>query len=178
MTKTNKWWFIAYPESLPYNWLDELESTGLKIFISPLHDSDIDDNKQIKKSHYHVILVTDAPTTFKHINENVVALVHGVRLKPIIGLKGAFDYLTHENNPSKAHYCRDDICYLNGACLADVHEESISSNCFEVILTLITDEKIASFRHLVHRCRELKDPYINDCLIKQCYFWRSYLYDK
>ena len=67
--KKNKWAFVLYPESAPENWLEELQFTGLQIAISPLHDKDINPDGEIKKAHYHVILIYDGPTTYNNVKQ-------------------------------------------------------------------------------------------------------------
>ena len=36
--KKRNWAFVAYPESMPTNWLEILQETGAPIAISPLHE--------------------------------------------------------------------------------------------------------------------------------------------
>ena len=44
--------FLLYPESIPNDWIDNLELIGVPIAISPLHDKDLSDveDKNIKKN--------------------------------------------------------------------------------------------------------------------------------
>ena len=51
--------FLLYPESIPEDWLRELELIGVPMAISPLHDSDKSnvEGQDYKKAHYHVIYV-------------------------------------------------------------------------------------------------------------------------
>ncbi len=46
--------FLLYPESIPEDWEMKLESIGLPIAISPLHDKDLSDveGQKYKKAHY------------------------------------------------------------------------------------------------------------------------------
>lgn len=45
--------FLLYPESIPNNWIDNLELIGVPIAISPLHDKDLSDveGQKYKKEH-------------------------------------------------------------------------------------------------------------------------------
>ena len=52
--KKRAWGGVIYPESLPENWLEILQNSGLQIAISPLHDKDINPDGTIKKPHYHI----------------------------------------------------------------------------------------------------------------------------
>ena len=71
MKKKRYWAFVLYPESAPDNWRDFLQQTGLQVAISPLHDKDIDPTGLPKKSHYHIILCYDGPTTFNNVKSNI-----------------------------------------------------------------------------------------------------------
>ena len=62
--KKRNWAFVAYPESMPTNWLEILQETGAPIAISPLHDKDLNADEHEKKAHYHVICCWDGPVSF------------------------------------------------------------------------------------------------------------------
>ena len=49
--------FLLYPESIQEDWETNLESIGVPIAISLLHDKDLSDveGQKYKKAHYHVI---------------------------------------------------------------------------------------------------------------------------
>ena len=70
MSKIQKgriWACVGYPESLPVDWLEQLQNTGLQIAISPLHDKDINPDGEEKKPHYHIIFNYDGPTTYNNV---------------------------------------------------------------------------------------------------------------
>lgn len=59
------WAYIAYPDSVPEDWLHQLESSsenmnknGDKVtyFVSPLHDKDTFEDGTPKEPHYHVLM--------------------------------------------------------------------------------------------------------------------------
>ena len=76
-TKGRNWAFVAYPESMPENWFELLQGTGLPIAVSPLHDKDVNPDGSIKKPHYHMICYYENTTTFKNVKENVCDLING-----------------------------------------------------------------------------------------------------
>ena len=65
--------FLLYPESIPEDWEMKLESIGLPIAISPLHDKDLSDveGQKYKKAHYHVIYVAKNPVTTDSVRKKV-----------------------------------------------------------------------------------------------------------
>ena len=111
--KKNKWAFVLYPESAPENWLEELQFTGLQIAISPLHDKDINPDGEIKKAHYHVILIYDGPTTYNNVKQLTDRLNQPIP-QPLEQVRGYYRYLTHKDNPEKWQYNEEDIKTLNG----------------------------------------------------------------
>lgn len=121
--KKRHWAFVAYPESLPEGWLDELKQTGLRAAISPLHDRDIDPTGAPKKPHYHIIVSYEGPTTYANV-EALTKRLHQPIPQPLEQVRGYYRYLTHEDNPEKAQYSAADIQTLNGFNIRDYVEMS------------------------------------------------------
>ncbi len=119
--KKRHWAFVAYPESLPADWLDQLKQTGLKIAISPLHDRDINPDGTFKKAHYHVILSYEGPTTYKNVERFTLGMNQSIP-QPLEQIRGYYRYLTHKDNPEKAQYDEADIQTLNGFDIRDFVE--------------------------------------------------------
>lgn len=120
--KKRNWTFVAYPESLPRDWIDQLRQTGLQVAISPLHDRDVNPDGTLKKPHYHVILVYGNTTTYN----SVKALTNG-RLgqtvpQPLEQVRGMYRYFTHDDNPEKVQYSKAEIQHLNGFDIRDFVE--------------------------------------------------------
>lgn len=78
------------------------------------HDRDVTKEGELKKAHRHCIILCKSPVLgsriqnwFKGINDEggeSNTLVEKLKSK-----KGAFAYLTHENNPEKYQYSREDV---------------------------------------------------------------------
>lgn len=113
MKKKRFWAFVLYPESAPSNWQELLQQTGLSICISPLHDKDIDPTGQPKKSHYHVILCYEGPTTFNNVKTNITDPLGQPIPIALEQVRGYFRYLTHKDNPDKYQYNEKDITIIN-----------------------------------------------------------------
>lgn len=112
-TKNRHWSFIVYPDSVDDNWINYLIETGLPFAISPLHDNDLNADGSKKKSHYHVVVTYDGPTTYKNVNENICEPIKATIPKRVMSLRGIYRYLSHEDNPEKFHYNREDIQEYN-----------------------------------------------------------------
>ncbi|HIA7028159.1 TPA: replication protein [Staphylococcus aureus] len=115
--------FLLYPDSLPEDWEMKLESIGVPIAISPLHDKDLSDVKgqKYKKAHYHVIYVAKNPVTADSVRKRIqrtlgnksVAMVQIV----VQSMENMYLYLTHESKDAiaknKRVYDKKDIKLLN-----------------------------------------------------------------
>lgn len=99
--KHRDFWFVLYPESIPDNWVRQLEEMGIEMAVSPLHDSDKWDGDDLdkilgdlegqkvfndwseqryaeelekavlKKPHYHVIYIAKNPITTDGVRNNI-----------------------------------------------------------------------------------------------------------
>lgn len=115
--------FLLYPESIPEDWEMKLESIGVPIAISPLHDKDLSnvEGQKYKKAHYHVIYVAKNPVTADSVRNRIqrtlgkksVAMVQIV----VQSMENMYLYLTHESKDAIAKnkhiYDKQDIKLLN-----------------------------------------------------------------
>ena len=112
--KGRNWAFVMYPDSMPIDWYERLEMTGLPFAISPLHDKDLDPTGEEKKPHYHVICYYENTTTLKNVKENVCSLVNGTLPIKLESLKGMYRYHIHLDNPEKYQYNDSERIFING----------------------------------------------------------------
>lgn len=157
--KKRYWTFVLYPESAPEDWKDILQSTGLEIAISPLHDKDKDPNGAIKKSHYHIILCYNAPTTGKNVKSLVDELNQPIPL-PIDSVRGLYRYFTHKDNPDKYQYDEREITSLNGFNIRDYADLS-SADKTKIKLELtkfIQESEILEYSDFMDKVIELDKP--------------------
>ena len=119
--KARNWSFIAYPESLEPNWRETLRGLGLKGFISPLHDKDVNEDGTPIKPHYHITIIYGNTTTANSIYTTVCQPLGAGATHPIKcnSIEGSFDYGTHDGFADKAQYSKDDIECLNGFDVCD-----------------------------------------------------------
>lgn len=125
VVKKRNWAFVAYPESLPKDWIEQLRLTGLKTAISPLHDKDVyEDGEQKglpKKPHYHIIVCYEGPVTANNVG-NMTKRLNSTIPIPLDQVRGMYRYLTHEDNPEKVQYSKSAIQTLNGFDIRDFVE--------------------------------------------------------
>ena len=119
-----------------------------------MHDKDINPDNTIKKTHYHVILAYDGPTTYK----NVVKFLQPFNCpipQPLEQVRGYFRYLTHKDNPEKYQYDDTSIVCLNGFNPSDYNEltkSQIETLKYE-ITKFIIDNDIYEYADLIEVLR-------------------------
>ena len=118
MEKERYWTFIMYPQSMPKDWKEYLQETGLKIAISPLHNKDKNADETQKKEHYHVLLCFSGPTTYARV-EKITRYLNATIPKRVMSVIGIIRYFTHKDNPEKEQYNEEDIISINGLDIKD-----------------------------------------------------------
>lgn len=115
--------FLLYPESIPSDWEMKLESMGIPMAISPLHDKDLSEveGQKYKKAHYHVIYVAKNPVTAESVRLKIKRSLgdQSVAMVQIISssMENMYLYLTHESKDAiakdKHKYDKKDIKLIN-----------------------------------------------------------------
>ena len=105
---------VLYPESAPENWRAIIGEWKVPVFVSPLHDRDVDPQQQPKKPHYHVLLAFDVVKTPDQARE-LFDQIGAVGCEIVQSLRGYARYLCHLDNPEKAQYPQDDVICYGGA---------------------------------------------------------------
>lgn len=111
---------VLYPDSYSYNCdsvINELANEHITFAVSPLHNKDINENGEIKKAHYHLLLSYPNATTLSTFQS--ILKVCGLNESDLHCVKfcnsgvGYYRYLTHKDNPEKAQYNDNDIRIFN-----------------------------------------------------------------
>lgn len=156
-TRTRTWMFIVYPDSAPNDWEDVLnEELGYSCWChSPLHDKDFNANGEIKKPHWHVLLVFDGVKSYEQI-EDIAKSVNGTAPKACQQSSSMIRYFTHIDNPEKAQYDRKDIKAFGGLDVESPYTKStdFEEMTFQSIYQIIKENK---FYNII----DLED-YLND----------------
>lgn len=114
ISRTRNYATVVYPESAPDNWQDILSEQFIPSLISPLHDKDINPTGELKKAHFHVIIMFDSVKTIEQAKE-VFNLIRGVGCEAIKSIRGYARYLCHLDNPEKVQYSQSDVRSMCGA---------------------------------------------------------------
>ena len=175
--KKRNWAFVLYPDSAPQDWRDILQSTGLPIAVSPLHDRDINPDGEPKKPHYHVILCYPGPTTLNSVINVTRSLNQNDYCQPLEAVKGYYRYFTHKDNPEKAQYDEIDITTFNGFNIFDFAEMTRGE-----VLKIIKDLQILIIEENFFEYCDLCDYLLENCMMTEydvvtshTYFFDKYI---
>ena len=124
------WAVVAYPESVPDNWREILEELHVPIFISPLHDQDVNADGEKKKPHWHIEFMWESKKSLAQMKE-IAEKLNAPIPKKQDSKRGCARYLCHLDNPDKAQYAIDDVVSLGGADYRTVIEGA--SDKYEVL---------------------------------------------
>lgn len=117
---------VSYPESMPDDWKIKLGSLPFGYCYS-LHDKDRDEEGNQKKPHEHFYFQGSPTKKQKQYIHEALGVEYG---EPVRSAGGMYDYLTHENNPNKYHYSKDNI----------QHSEKWNQELFESSYTPVPTE--------------------------------------
>lgn len=161
--------FLLYPESIPEDWELKLETLGVPMAISPLHDLDEKESKNLtdeekaiikkggkvyKKPHYHVIYIAKNPVTADSVRKKIKLLLGEKSLAMVqiaLNVENTYLYLTHESKDAiakKKHvYDKADIKLINNFDIdryvtLDVEEKAELFNVLVAIIRAYTIQNI------------------------------------
>ncbi|HEM3195923.1 TPA: replication protein [Streptococcus suis] len=146
--KSRYFTFLLYPESIPNDWELKLETLGVPIAVSPLHDKDKSnvEGQKYKKPHYHVLYIAKNPVTADSVRWKIKKLLGEKSLamvQVVLNIENTYLYLTHESKDAiakKKHvYDKADIKLINNFDIdryvtLDVEEKA---ELFNVVVSLI-----------------------------------------
>jgi hypothetical protein len=176
ISKKRNWACVVYPESLPADWLDILQKTGLQIVISPLHNKDKNPDGTVKKPHYHIILIYSGPTSFSVV-QTLTQKLNAPAPIPLEAVRGYYRYLTHKDNPEKVQYDEKEIKTLNGFSILDFIEMSRSEvlNIKKELIFLIMTENFIEYADFINHLLEKGTTEFLDVAMSNTYFFDKYL---
>lgn len=154
MQRTRNYGCVVYPESALSNWMEKLADFKIPAFISPLHDQDIDPQKQPKKPHYHVMLMFDGIKTAEQATE-VFNAIGGVGCETIQSIRGYARYLCHLDNPEKHQYNPENVKMLGGAdYTAIIGLATDKYKAIDEMIDYIEENKVRAFSDLMYYAKD------------------------
>lgn len=147
---------IVYPESAPTNWREILTQLKIPAIISPLHNCDTTEDGEIKKEHYHVLIMYDSVKNQEQAIEDI-AQINGVGCEVVKSIRGYARYLIHADTPEKYQYNAKDITQLCGADYG--HITRVATDKYKAIgemMDYCREHGIHSYAKLLEIARETK----------------------
>lgn len=151
--------FIVYPESMCADFFDRLSNLMLPCFVSPLHDSDVKEDGELKKPHYHIIIRYSRQVAISHVIKDLLTLDVSQPPEIVKSLRAYSRYLCHLDQLEKAQYSIDDVQQINCNDYYDVCKLDSSLDVMaqmDAIEDIIDDNDIISYRFL---CRLIRKDY-------------------
>lgn len=148
--RARNWTIVLYPESAPENWRDIIDELHIEWVESPLHAYDADATGELKKEHYHVLLMFGGVKAFEQVRELTEQLNCPIPQR-CHNAKALVRYMAHLDNPDKHQYSVGDIMSHGGVDIAELLRPS-SSERYELIGAMceyIRDNHITEFQDLV-----------------------------
>lgn len=169
---------VVYPESAPENWREILQELKTAVFISPLHDCDCNPDGEVKKAHYHVMLMYEGKKNINTIRE-LCATFGGVGCEKVESKRGYARYLCHLDNPEKAQYNPDDVTTYGGENYTVVIGTVLDKyKAIREMIAYCNDNGIISYSDLVEYCMVNRDDWFRVLADNGTYMVREYLKSK
>lgn len=117
---------VLYPESAPTDWVEKLESLHIPAFISPCHCLDKKPDGELKKPHWHVLLMLPGRKSPKSVRP-LLESFGGVGCEVVNHLTGYARYLCHLDCTDTNHYKYPvgDVIELSGANYSRIIEQGV-----------------------------------------------------
>lgn len=148
--RTRNWTFVIYPESAVKDWKEKIQKLYAQTLISPLHNKDINPDGELKKAHYHILLMFDSVKSYNQILE-ITESLNATIPQICHSAKGLARYMAHMDNPDKAQYEIKDIISLNGADLTELLKPSSQDRytMIKEMLQFISNNQIMEFEDIL-----------------------------
>lgn len=149
-SRTRNWTIVLYPESAPADWRELMDELQIEWVESPLHEFDTNATGELKKPHWHILLLFGGVKSY----EQVVEIVEPFKCpapQRCHSAKGCVRYMAHLDNPEKFQYSVADIKAHGGVDLAELLRPS-SSERYSLISEMcgyVRDNCITEFQDLM-----------------------------
>lgn len=169
---------VVYPESAPENWKQILQDLKTSVFISPLHDCDCNPDGEVKKAHYHVMLMYEGKKNINTIRD-LCATFGGVGCEKVESKRGYARYLCHLDNPEKAQYNPDDVVTYGGENYTVVIGTVLDKyKAIREMIAYCNDNGVISYAELVEYCMRERDDWFRVLADNGTYMVKEYLKSK
>jgi hypothetical protein len=160
--RARNWTFVVYPESAPQNWRDVIDDEHIEWVESPLHDKDLDANNEIKKPHWHILVLYDGKKSFEQVKV-LTEKVNAPIPQKVSSAKGLVRYMVHLDNPEKTQYKQSDIISHGGVDILELLKMSsaMKSTIQREIIFYIDENNITEFKDIVDYASRNNEDWFN-----------------
>lgn len=148
--RTRNWTVVVYPDSAPKNWRELLDDLHIEWVESPLHEFDSNATGEVKKPHWHLLLMFGGVKSFEQVCDCVKFLNCPIPQRTH-NAKAMVRYMAHLDNPEKFQYDISDIKAHGGVDIAELLRPS-SSERYTLIREMaeyIRQEGITEFQDIM-----------------------------
>lgn len=174
--RTRNWVVVCYPDSLPENWREILDDMHIEWVESPLHQFDTNANGELKKAHFHVLLMFGGVKSFEQVCE-IVSPLNCPIPERCHNAKAMVRYMAHLDNPEKYQYSVRDIIPHGGVDIAELLRPSSSERYSKIseMISWCRSNNIVEFQDLFDYAAEFHFddwfPFLcdNSAFVVNCY---------
>lgn len=174
--KKRLWKGIFYLDSAPENWRAVIEEWGLPVFVSPLHDEDINtETGELKKPHYHFLMEYDGPVTYSAALELASQLGCNI-LKECRSKRRDERYWCHLDSPAKVKYDVAD-CLAFGGYVPKYLDDAVSWDGITAITDICEEKGIIYYADLANEIVTTY-PELMAVFLRYPAHWNNYCYSR
>ena len=148
--RTRNWSVVVYPESAPENWREYLDDLHIEWVESPLHEYDSNATGEVKKPHWHVLLMFGGVKSYEQVMEVIQPLRCPIPQR-CHNAKAMVRYMAHLDNPDKHQYSVSDIVAHGGVDISELLRPSSSERyaLIREMVAFVKDKGITEFQDLM-----------------------------
>lgn len=174
--RTRNFATVVYPDSAPADWKEKLDQLHVAAFISPLHDKDINPNGELKKAHYHVLVMFEGPKDYDTQVKPIFDEIGAVGREIVNSARGYARYLCHLDNPEKATYSPSEVLCMGGADYYGV--VTLPTDDLKVITEIkrfCRENEIYSLAEIIDIAESLHPEWYSTIVMSRCYVIDKYI---
>lgn len=153
--RVRNWSFLVYPESAPANWRDMLDDLHIQWVESPLHEFDTNPSGDVKKAHWHVLLLFEGKKSYSQIKE-ITGTLNATVPQICQSAKGLVRYMAHLDNPEKYQYSPSEIVAHGGVDIQDLLKPTSASRYVLIreMMQFVRERGITEYYQLIDYAME------------------------
>lgn len=174
--RTRNFATVVYPESAPCDWMEYLNQLHISTLISPLHDKDVNPDGELKKPHYHVMLMFESPVDYETKVAPIFVEIGGVGRENVNSARGYARYMCHLDNPEKVQYNASDVRCLGGADYISITQLPTDDiKMLGDIFNYVRENEIYSLAELLDLCVIHKPEWFSIIALSRGYIVDKYI---